>query len=164
MTPKQKAKVWNKPPHRGWLKAHDVEAFEVFFTTRNYAEVARRFKISSAGVGKHAEKHNWIDRMAKRLTKLEEQVTDKLSDRLARDAHRQYNGFSLVEVNAINLLKRPDLNAGAHAKAHEIVMTAGAMETALKGKRLLAGEATEKVELTFKDVVLKLHEAANKRI
>lgn len=160
MTPKQKAKKWNKPPHRGWLKAHDQEAFEVFFATRNFSQVARKFKISGAAVGQHAEKHNWIDRLAKRLTALEEQVTDKLSDRLARDAHRQYNIMSLVEVNAINLLKRPQLQHGDHVSAQDMTAVANAVSTSIKGKRLIAGEVTDRQEVTFKDFILRLHEVA----
>jgi len=166
VTPRQKAKKWNKPPRKNWLLSHDLEAFEIFFKTRHFTTVAREFKVSPAAVGQHAEKHGWIDRLTRRLTAIEEKVVDKLSDRVARDAARQYDILGLAEVNLMNFLKRPALKEGQYGKVSDVMMATSGMINSIKGKRLLAGESTEKVEnvLTFKDVILKLHEAAGRKI
>lgn len=160
MTPKQKAKKWRKPEKYGALAARDPEAFEVFFVERRFTAVAKKFRVSAAAVGKHAEKHAWVDRLAKRVATLEEKTTAKLAERLARDAHRQYDLLSLGEANAMNILKRPNLQAGDHIKPADLAMTMSALEHAIKGKRLLAGESTENTAITFKDFMLRMHEIA----
>jgi len=142
------------------LKGRDDEAFEVFCVTRKYSEVAKKFGVSGPAVGRHAEKHEWIDRLARRISKIEEKVNEKLSDRIARDASRQFDIMTLVEANASNILKKPDLVNGEHVKPSDLSMTAGAVETSVKTKRLIAGESTENVAFSYKDMMRRMIEVA----
>jgi hypothetical protein len=147
---------YTKPAYRGCLNSRDQEAFEYFFQVKNYEEVGRKFGVTGKAVGSHAAKHNWITRLTERVKHLDEQITEKLSDRLAKDAHRQFNIMSLVEANAVNILKKPDLANGGHVKPSELAQTAGAVETSVKTKRLIAGESTENVAFSYKDWMRKM--------
>ena len=142
------------------LSTHDDEAFECFFKERTFVAVAKEFKVSNTAVSKHAEKHEWIDRLARRLTKIEERANEKLSDRIARDASRQFDIMSLVEANAVNILKKPKLENGEHVMPKALEQTSHAVETSVKTKRLLAGESTENVAFSYKDMMKRMIEVA----
>ena len=147
----------------GHLAKNDLDAFELFFQTRSYPDVAKRYQVTLPGVYKHASKHDWISRMTKRLEKVQEMVDDKLADRLARDSSKHYNLLSLVEVNAGNILRRPNLQNGEHVTPAALSMTAGALETSIKTKRLIAGESTDKKELSLKDFFASMAELAEQK-
>ena len=147
----------------GHLAKNDLDAFELFFQTRSYPDVAKRYQVTLPGVYKHASKHDWLSRMTKRLEKVQDLTDEKLAERLARDSSKHYNLLSLVEVNAGNILRRPNLQAGQHVPPSHLSMTAGALETSIKMKRLIAGETTDKKELSLKDFMLSLAEMAEQK-
>src|SRR3990167_7967935 len=150
-------------PVYGVLARQDIEAFEFFFQTRRYTEVAEKFGVSPTAVHKHADKHEWLSRLTKRLEKIQDLADDKLAERLARDSSKHYNLMSLVQVNAGNILRRPNLQAGDSVAPASLSMTAGALETSIKVQRLIGGETTDKKELTLKDFFASLADLEQKR-
>ncbi len=154
---------YTPPPRYGGLAKSDLEAFELFFQTRDYPAVARKYGVTLPAVYKHGQKHEWISRLTRRLEKIQEVADDKLAERLARDASKHYNLLSLVEVNAGNILRRPNLQAGGSIAPSHLAMTAGALETSIKMKRLISGESTDKKELSVKDLFLDLARERDRR-
>ena len=154
---------YTAPPRYGNLAKSDLEAFEIFFKTREYKEVAKTYGVSVPGVYKHAQKHEWLARLTKRLEKVQDLADDKLAERLARDSAKHYNLMSLVQVNAGNILRRPNLQAGQAIPPSHLSMTAGALETSIKVQRLIGGETTDKKELSVKDLFLEMARERDRR-
>ena len=154
---------YTPPPRYGGLAKSDLEAFELFFQTRDYPAVAKKYGVTLPAVYKHGQKHEWLSRLTKRLEKIQEVADDKLAERLARDSSKHYNLMSLVQVNAGNILRRPNLQAGDSVAPASLSMTAGALETSIKVQRLIGGETTDKKELTLKDFFASLADLEQKR-
>lgn len=154
---------YTPPPRYGGLAKSDLEAFELFFQTREYPAVAKRYAVTLPAVYKHAQKHEWIPRLTRRLEKVQDLADDKLAERLARDSAKHYSLMSLVQVNAGNILRRPNLQAGQHVPPSHLAMTAGALETSIKVQRLIGGETTDKKELSVKDLFLEMARERDRR-
>lgn len=156
-------RVVTMPATYGHLAKNDLDAFELFFQTRSYPDVAKKYQVTLPGVYKHAQKHEWLSRLAKRLEKVQELTDEKLADRLARDSAKHYNLMALVQVNAGNILRRPNLQAGQSVAPSHLAMTASALETAIKVQRLIGGETTDKKELSVKDLFLEMARERDRR-
>ena len=114
---------------------------------RSYEAVAEHYGVSKRSVTRVATKENW----AERLAKIESEANARVDEKLASD------------LEEMKLRHRKILRAMATRAAQAIAaypLTDGmegikAAEAVIKLERLLAGEATERNELSVEQVILK---------
>lgn len=141
---------------RGVLSEHDDAAFQTWYDLgRNYTKAAQTLTVSKTSLLAHARKNDWKARAAKRTELVQAKTDEKMADRMARENVRLFDSFGKAHRHAEAALDNPKLlPKNKHLRPIHIVQVTEALEKITKNQRLIAGEATDRSEVTMKSLVL----------
>ena len=146
----------------GQLQHKDLEAFEVWYRYRTFAEVSRQFHVTNSAVQVHAAKHKWEDRAKARDERLAKQMEKTLTERLIEDAVSHYDLLQRA-AKQVDLALKEQEEIGKPMKAHPLLFYTEAMEKIIKNQKLLAGEPTENIQYTLKDFIMSITTAVTQK-
>lgn len=111
---------------------------------RSYESVAKKYGVSKATVVRHAEKHEWQERLREAERTAREQTSKRAVETLQAVKDRQLQEARILEHRALEALK--SLPPEKASKA------ALMLQIAWRHELLLLGEASERTELTIEEV------------
>lgn len=124
-----------------------TDAFDYYVTLgshRSYQAVADHFGVSKRTVIRCAARENWIDRLAKIEQESRERGDKRLAETLDEMRERHLRTLRAMNARALAALKQYPLTSGMEAMR--------AAEIAIKLERLVAGEASERTELSLEEI------------
>jgi len=123
------------------------DAFDYYValgSDRSYQAVANHFGVSKRGIAKRALADQWPERLAAIEQEVRDNCDAKLAETLAQMKARHLKTLRAIQGRALSALKQFPLNSGMEAVR--------ASEMAIKLERLIAGEASDRTELTIEEV------------
>jgi len=123
------------------------DAFEYYValgTDRSYQSVADHYGVSKRGVAKRALADHWADRLEAIEQKVRDKCDEKLAETLEQMKARHLKTLRAIQGRALSALKQFPLTSGMEAVR--------ASEVAIKLERLIAGEPSDRTELTVEEV------------
>src|SRR5690349_13667293 len=124
---------WNRPARRSprsrrnvARKLDDEAAFAFYVglgSARTYGAVARRFNVTSRAIRKASKRNEWMARLAKIESDVQEQSDKKLTETRAQVRERHMKLLRAVESRAVEALQGHRLESAMQAvKAIEIAV------------------------------------------
>ncbi len=123
------------------------DAFEFYVALgpgRSYQAVASHYGVTKRAVAKKATQEGWQERLDKVEREAQERSDRRLVDTLGEMRERHLKTVRAIHSRALTGLKEYPLSTGMEAIR--------AAELAIKLERLIAGEPSERTELTVEEV------------
>lgn len=124
-----------------------ADAFDYYASLgaeRSFERVARRYKVDKRTVTRRAKDEDWSGRLAAIETKAREASDKKIEDALVEMRERHLKTLKAVSLRAVEALQRYPLNSAMEATR--------AAEIAIRLERLIAGESTERAEVSVEEI------------
>ncbi|MCC7014858.1 MAG: hypothetical protein IT454_20010 [Planctomycetes bacterium] len=128
------------------------DAFSFYFSlgpTRSYTEVAKKYGVSKRAVVDFAKKDDWQSRIAEA-----ERTSRQHANQQAVESLDEMNQRHLKEARYLQSKGLEGLNRGAPEVA---AVSLKAITAGIQLERLIRGQATERTETSFEEVVRREH-------
>ena len=123
------------------------DAFDLYVSLgpeRSYQAIADRYGVSKRAVVKHAGKEKWAERLERIEREARERSDEKLAEGIEEMRTRHMKTLKAMNARALAALKQYPLTSGMEAMR--------AAEMVIKLERLIAGEPSERTELSIEEV------------
>ncbi len=124
------------------------EAFEFYVGLgpgRSYEAVATHYDVSKNGVAKKAARDNWTERLVRIEREVQERMDRKIADSIEDMRERHLKAAKAMMGRAIKGMQEFPLTSGMEAIR--------AAELAIKLERLIAGESSERTEISVTEAI-----------
>jgi hypothetical protein len=124
------------------------EAFEFYVGLgpgRSYEAVAAHYDVSKNGVAKKAARDNWTERLLRIERDVQDRMDKKIADSIEDMRERHLKAAKAMMGRAIKGMQEFPLTSGMEAIR--------AAELAIKLERLIAGESSERTEVSVTEAI-----------